>query len=248
MKTSPPLKPTNLLILFARYPKLGRVKTRMTQPEFSCRPLPPEKVLALYEAFLADLIPRFQNETNFDLLVRLGQAQPHEMAHFQQKFSLMESQLAAMPAAQDLGVLMEECFAQGFQAGYQRIVLIGSDAPQLSKERLAQAFQALDAVAVVIGPDTGGGMYLVGYRQPWGLMKEGIAWSQGTDCAEVVWRCEAQGKACRLLAKELDLDTSEDVQAWHRQAKETFPALQQQCPHTFQLIQTWTGTHQRGRE
>lgn len=250
MKIAPRKKSANLLIMFVRYPKLGHVKTRMTQPAFSNQPLSPEMVLTLYEAFLADLLPRFKDEKTFDLLVRLGGNQEQERVHFQERFALKEPQLEAMPPSfQDLGALMETCFAQGFQAGYQHIVLMGSDAPQLTKNRIAQAFQALETVEVVIGPDKGGGMYLVGYGQPWGLMEEGIAWSQGTDCAEVKRRCQEKNLAYELLPEERDLDTSEDLQAWYHQSEANASAFQRECPHTFPLIEKWVETsHQRERE
>lgn len=225
------MKRSNLLIMFVRYPRLAAVKTRMTNPQYSPFPLTSEATLALYEAFLKDLLPRFRNTNDFDLWVMLGGATAEEMVHFRNRFSLQKSQLAQMPETPtDLGTLMEHCFAQGFQTGYQRIVLMGSDAPQLSQVRIQEAFQSLEQVEMVIGPDKGGGMYLVGYAAPLAIMEGGIVWSQGTDQEAVIQRCLAQSIAYHLLPEEIDLDTSDDLRCWYQQQH-------QQCSHTFALVQ-----------
>jgi len=47
-----------------------------------------------------------------------------------------------------------------FTLGYEKVILTGSDLPELSKELIEQAFKQLKEV--VIGPSKDGGYYLIG--------------------------------------------------------------------------------------
>ena len=156
------------------------MKTRMTQQEHSTHPLSPYETLELYKAFLADWIPRLKTEAGFDLWIMLGGAQREEMEAFRRRYSLHPSQLKQMPVTpSDLGALMERCFEQGFREGYTGIALIGSDAPQIPMLRIRRVFENLKKTPIVIGPDNGGGMYLIACSRPLGIMKKGITWGQG---------------------------------------------------------------------
>lgn len=234
---------SQILILFIRYPRLGHVKTRMTLPDFSSNPLSQQDTLSLYEAFLKDLIQRFCSVTQFDLLVRLGGTNPDELQHFQQRFSLKSSQIDRMPPEiLDLGEMMENAFHHCFQKGYQRSVLIGSDIPQLTNERIQEAFDHLNNTSMVIGPDNDGGMYLVGYSQRLEVMREGIVWGQGIDLEEILRRCDQQSITYRLLPTEIDMDTSDDLLSWYSQVQQSSQEWEIQknnCPNTMSFIRQW---------
>ncbi|MGK5092130.1 DUF2064 domain-containing protein [Deltaproteobacteria bacterium TL4] len=212
----------SLLILFARYPKVGTVKTRLSRPEFSDPPVPPVQACRLYQTFLDALIPRFQKQDHFDFKIMLGGANAKELELFRAHYELTPAQISAMPAhTQDIGILMEHCFERFSAQGYQRMVVIGSDIPHLSQHHIQKALTLLRQFPVVIGPDNAGGMYLVGYTKPWGMMKEGIQWSQGTDCQEVLRRCEVNQRAFALLDQEIDIDTRKDLVEWMTWAKKS---------------------------
>ena len=234
---------TDLLIMFARFPRSGTVKTRMSKREHSSRPLSPEATLALYRAFLADWIPRLKRGGGFDLRIMLGGASGEELEEFRQHFSLHPSQLKQMPETPgDLGALMEHCFEQSFREGYARIALIGSDAPQIPLARIRQVFEFLKKAPIVIGPDKGGGMYLIAYSRPLGIMKEGIVWGRGLDLQAIIQRCERQALACRLLPVEIDLDTSDDLIAWYNKRDSVNPeasTYKEDCPHTLKFVRQW---------
>lgn len=210
-------KPLQQLIMFARFPRLGRVKTRMTSSNHSSPPLQPHQSLELYRAFLADLIPRFCNQSDFDFLILLGGAAEGEKQEFEHTYQLSTQQVQLMPQhSNNLGVLMEWAFTESFGQGYQKAIVIGSDAPQLVSDDIRAAFSELQKNDVVLGPDHGGGMYLVGYSGAWGLMQQGIAWSQGTDCQALLSRCFDSGRTVTLLEQQMDLDTVNDLQQWYK--------------------------------
>ncbi|MBF0276836.1 MAG: glycosyltransferase [SAR324 cluster bacterium] len=230
-----------LLIIFVRYPRIGHVKTRMTRACSSSHPLHPRDALELYVSFLKDLLPRFQSAKEFDMLVRLGGANDQESKEFREKYLLNSGQLETMPPGiNDLGALMEHCFEASAQKGYKRTVLIGSDVPQLSKERVNNAFEFLKSSDMIIGPDNDGGMYLLGYSHPLGLLKEGIVWGQGTDKEALVRRCLHRNVSYRLLPEEIDMDCSDDLSEWMAllsRNPQKMASQKRECPHTIGCIE-----------
>ena len=113
----------NVLILFARYPHPGKVKTRLSNPQTSLITLSPTEACLLYKEFLRDLINRFCQCSDFDLVVRVGGATVEELEGFRQTYGLAPQQILAMPEhSSDLGALMERCFEEHAVQGYTRLV------------------------------------------------------------------------------------------------------------------------------
>ena len=222
------------------------MKTRMTQDEHSSRPLSPRATFDLYNAFLADWIPRLKTEEVFDMRIMLGGAQRGEMEIFRQNYSLHPSQLKQMPGTPgDLGALMEHCIDQGFAEGYARIALIGSDAPQIPMLRIRRVFEYLKEAPIVIGPDKGGGLYLIACSRPLGIMKKGIVWGQGSDLQAILHRCRCQAIAYQLLPVEIDLDTSDDLVDWYKKRdslNSEASTFKEDCPHTLSFVEQWMST------
>src|SRR4029453_10402983 len=76
----------------------------------------------------------------------------------------------------DLGKRMQTFFVTALGRA-ERVVLIGSDSPDLPREVLPQAFDALASHDVVLGPAADGGYYLLGIARRIPAIFEGIAWS-----------------------------------------------------------------------
>ena len=119
----------------------------------------------------------------------------------------------------DLGERMDNAFQSGFDQGYDRIVIVGSDCPELTADILIEAFQALNHHPVVLGPASDGGYYLIGLKQRLSNVFQGIPW--GTTNV-----LEATGNALSCLhvsfsqLKRLsDVDTPEDLHIWESAQK-----------------------------
>ena len=65
---------------------------------------------------------------------------------------------------QDLGERMENGFLAAFAEGFQRVVLIGSDIPDLPGAILEEAISSLALKDAVLGPALDGGYYLIGFN------------------------------------------------------------------------------------
>jgi len=105
----------------------------------------------------------------------------------------------------------EDCFTQ-----YERVVVIGSDAPFVSP-LTDEAFVALQKHGCVLGPAFDGGYYLVGLNRTtpnWRELFEDIPWSTSSVFVETVRNARAAGGIdVHLLRAMHDLDTASDMRA-----------------------------------
>ena len=145
------------LIVFAKVPEPGRVKTRL------CPPLDPDEAADLYAAFLRDALDRYaalaaEPDGPSVRLYLAGAANP-------------DAGLAALPAGVEtfrqrgggLGERMLRAFVETFAAGYDRAVVVGTDHPTLPVEFFGLTFDVLDdPLTAVLGPSDDGGYYLLG--------------------------------------------------------------------------------------
>lgn len=81
----------------------------------------------------------------------------------------------------DLGMRMSNCFRELDQShagpGAERVVIIGSDSPDLPAEFIQRAFAELETKTVVIGPAQDGGYYLIGANRWIPEIFAAIPWS-----------------------------------------------------------------------
>jgi uncharacterized protein len=201
---------TALLIIFAKEPRAGHVKTRLAPP------LSPEGAAQLYHSFLVDIIEEMGRVPE----VRLALAySPREARGFFQKLAPPETDLFAQEG-QDLGIRMAAACARGFAAGYSPVLLRGSDTPDLPASVVAEAREVLEAggAQVALGPAHDGGYYLVGLSEPQPRLFHGPAWSSNTVLADTLKIARDQGLAVHLLPAWIDIDTPADLTAFRQRA------------------------------
>jgi glycosyltransferase A (GT-A) superfamily protein (DUF2064 family) len=69
--------------------------------------------------------------------------------------------------------------------GYEKIIILGRDCPQLTATDCRSAIQSLDAHRLVIGPDQRGGCYLIGLHAIDVAMLSQVQWRAGVDAAQL---------------------------------------------------------------
>jgi uncharacterized protein len=117
----------------------------------------------------------------------------------------------------DLGHRMAEAFAEGFGRGADRVAIIGTDVPAVSRDTVRAAFRALDSADAVLGPAHDGGYYLLALARPRPELFSGIAWSTPQVLAATRARAASLGLRTRLLEPMRDVDTIDDLAAdWDR--------------------------------
>jgi uncharacterized protein len=110
-----------------------------------------------------------------------------------------------------MGERLNNAFFRGFVEGYKRIVLVGSDIPDLSKTHISQAFHSLIKKSVVIGPSVDGGYWLIGSRKDsYDLLFNKIAWSSKNVLEQTVNQIKQMKKSWEFSPILQDLDTGVD--------------------------------------
>lgn len=197
------------LILLAKPPLPGLVKTRLIGP------LSPTAVAELYAAFVADLVARLATGPWRLTVVHPPGADGAALGVLADGAAEVRPEPVLTAGPRDLGVAMRDSIAGALSDGAARVVLIGSDVPQLPRDVVAEAFEALREFDLVLGPDTGGGFYLFGARRPPELLTPAgggpIAWSAGTDYREVTERARALGLSVAEVKELYDIDGPMDL-------------------------------------
>ena len=128
-----------------------------------------------------------------------------------------------LPQAEaDLGARMWAAFEAAFAAGFRRVVIIGSDLPDLSRIVLRRAFDLLDTHPAVLGPARDGGYYLLGMREMVSGIFDDVPWSTTQVLAVTLERLRAAGVSAAMLETLGDVDEAADLPAgWRAWAMDT---------------------------
>ncbi|MBW1696030.1 MAG: TIGR04282 family arsenosugar biosynthesis glycosyltransferase [Deltaproteobacteria bacterium] len=143
-----------IAIVFLRAPTLGQVKTRLIKH------LDSTWVLRLYKSFSLDVIEAVRK-----------QIQQVRICYFPaDRGGLVKEWLGHTfeyepQTGRDLGERIKNAFLSAFSDGFCRVVLVGTDIPELSQALIAEAFQKLQNHLSVIGPSYDGGYYLIGFHR-----------------------------------------------------------------------------------
>jgi len=85
-----------------------------------------------------------------------------------------------------LGARMAVASVRAFSRGADRVVLVGTDCPDLDAAQIDRGFYGLEHADCVIGPTTGGSYYLVGLVAPTPALFAGIPWGTGAVLARTM--------------------------------------------------------------
>lgn len=191
-----------LLGMFAKWWRPGDVKTRLATK------IGAQAAARFHELAVRTLLQRMQNAGDDRwLCVSPAESIP--------RFAALAAGWEVRPQAEgNLGRRMEAFFREGFAAGAERVVLIGSDSPALPLEWIGRAFQELEHQPVVLGPAEDGGYYLIGARagEPPPIFED-IPWSTAQVWRATTQRLEAAKIGWSVLPKAADVDTWEDLVA-----------------------------------
>lgn len=185
------------LIVFARSPVAGQVKSRLTQL------LSSQEAADLYRAFLMDSLAQY---ASLEVDVRLYLADGGDPG-----VHLYGAQLKKQ-YGNGLGERMENAFRETAVEGYKQMVIIGTDHPTLPTEFILEAYEALsDVPAVCIGPASDGGYYLLGMSPFICGLFDGIVYSKPNVLSLTLVRAHESGASVTQLPVWYDIDTPEDL-------------------------------------
>jgi rSAM/selenodomain-associated transferase 1 len=190
------------LIIFAKAPILGGAKNRIATSVGTHR------ALEIYQSLLARIS---ENLKCF----------PHVEVRITPDNSSRDFQIAngqswdfRPQGGGNLGARLAFAFAEAFADKIERVVVIGSDCPEVSERDISLAWSALEISDIVLGPALDGGYWLIGLRKPCPNLFEQIDWSSDKVLEQTLSRAEVSGLSVHLLRELSDIDTIEDWQRY----------------------------------
>lgn len=145
--------PNRTLVIMAKAPKPGRVKTRLTES------LPSSAVIALYRCLLEDTLALAKSLTRVEVAVMCPEPDQDELSHLVGNTVQVVAQ-----KGEGLAAGLTSVFRHFTAAGHQHVIAFNSDSPHLAPSILENAFEILVTHDVVVGPTHDGGYYLVGAK------------------------------------------------------------------------------------
>ena len=186
----------NLLLIFTRNPELGKAKTRLAKT------VGDETALEIYKFLLEktrDISSKVTSDKAVYYSVKIRENDIWNENTFQKHQQVGE----------DLGIRMLNAFKNGFKAGYEKVMIIGSDLYDLTSENIENAFDQLNNNDLVIGPAEDGGYYLLGMNSLHSTIFKNKNW--GTETVRKDTLSDLKDKKVKLLAFKNDIDVYEDI-------------------------------------
>ncbi len=186
------------LMIFVRNPVQGKVKTRLANT------IGEKKALAVYNDLLAYTLNSTRGADCHKVVFYSDFVDNNDIWNqtvFNKKVQF----------GRDLGERMKNAFKTMFGHGFQKVVIIGSDCPEISPALIINAFGMLDYTDVVIGPATDGGYYLLGLKQMHDALFEKKSWSTSLILSETIGELNARSIPFLLLPELSDVDEEKDL-------------------------------------
>ncbi len=190
------------VLFFVKNPEKARVKTRLASA------IGDKMAVMLYKRFLLEMLSTLNRGTFLFYVCFHPEDSLKDLKNW-----LGEDYLYMPQIGENLGEKMKNAFIEAFSMNFKRVLLIGSDIPDLPLEFIEEAFQSLDEKDAVIGPSVDGGYYLIGFKDKTFLPRvfEKIPWSTDRVFGETMMILEHQRLSVHTLQPLRDIDTVKDL-------------------------------------
>ncbi|WBX71405.1 TIGR04282 family arsenosugar biosynthesis glycosyltransferase [Tenacibaculum retecalamus] len=187
----------NLLLIFTRNPELGKAKTRLA------RSVGDKTALTIYKFLLDKTKEVTQNLTCDKAVYYSVKVRDNDIwdTNIYQKHQ---------QKGENLGFRMQNAFNDSFDAGYEKVMIVGSDLYDLTPNHINEAFAKLNTNDVVIEPAEDGGYYLLGMKKLQPNIFQNKEW--GTSTVRKDTLNDLQKVTVHLLDELNDVDVIEDIE------------------------------------
>ena len=188
------------LVIMAKAPKPGMVKTRLSQR------LPSPAVTALYRCLLEDTVALAKSLTSVEVAVMCPGSDKEELAAL-----LGNTVQVVAQKGEGLAAGLTSVFRHFIAAGWQHVVAFNSDSPHLAPPVLDSAFEMLATHDVVVGPTHDGGYYLVGAKGNNPSLFDGDGMGTGSALDRLLTRAKLLELSTGFTEPFYDIDVAEDL-------------------------------------
>jgi len=222
-----PVPPDRTLVIMAKAPKSGRVKTRLTNH------LPSPAVISLYRCLLEDTLALAASLMNIHVAVMCPESDLLELSQL-----LGNSVQVVAQTGNGLAAGLTSVFRHFISAGHQHVIAFNSDSPHLAPSVLENAFEQLAAHDVVIGPTHDGGYYLVGAKAVHPSLFESDPMGTNTALDRLLERTKTLALSTAFTEPFYDIDVANDLLQLSRELR-LAPA---KAPRTANWFVEWQET------
>ena len=187
------------LIIMAKAPRVGHVKTRLATG------LPAEAVVDLYRSMLEDTLDLARSVSTDIVAIVCPTSDVGDLSSWLPAIEIVGQQGKGLAAG------LASAFRIFINRGYRRVVALDGDSPQLLPETLDRAFQLLDAADVVVGPTIDGGYYLVGSKSVRAELFDAQGMGTGSALDSLTASAHGLGLQVALTETSYDVDEIEDL-------------------------------------
>jgi uncharacterized protein len=198
-------KPFNGIIVFGRYPRVGSVKTRLGKS------IGFEKAAAIYKKLLRHSLNAVKGvgaSVHRYLYVADGGDVLAMKKWTKDSFSCFAQ------CSGDLGKRIKKAINSVIRNGASKVIVVGSDTPDISSSLLKEAIDNLDNHDLVIGPSRDGGYYLIGLKKAQDHLFEGIDWSTKSVFSQTLSKAKNKVLSVYKMRELPDIDTEFDLKIW----------------------------------
>ena len=192
--------PNRTLVIMAKAPKPGMVKTRLTES------LPIPAVTALYRCLLEDTLALADSLTSVKVAVMCPESDQDELAHLVGNTVQVVAQ-----KGEGLAAGLTSVFRHFTAAGRQHVIAFNSDSPHLAPSALDSAFELLATHDVVVGPTHDGGYYLVGAKAAYPSLFESDGMGTGSALDRLLTRTKVLELSTGFAEPFYDIDIASDL-------------------------------------
>lgn len=219
-------QPRPAIVVMAKAPRAGEVKTRLTPP------LTHAEAADLAACFVRDTFAtarRVAREAFVAYTPADGRAPLEEL--------LPGHDLFIEQRGADLGARLSAVIAEASARGLGPLLVVGADSPTLPREFLSEALRALAAgeADIALGPVEDGGYYAVAVPRPVEGLFDGVAWSTARAYEGTAENAERLGLKILRLPAWYDIDTREDLNRLREEFSKD-EAARRRAPETYR----WT--------
>lgn len=193
-----------VLVVFAKAAIAGRSMTRLGET------IGDDRAAELYAGFMADIAELVADVADraegAAVVAHAGRGEHESFAPFRRRdFDFVDQ------GGGDLGARLDRIVGRCFEAGAERVAVVGSDSPTLRRRHFRQMREALESADVAFGPSFDGGYYLVGLERPLPELFDRIDWSTPRVLHQSLERARGAEVLCELLEFWYDIDTFDDL-------------------------------------
>ena len=207
VKTAAPVQTTIhpdtcCVLFFLRFPGEGAVKTRLAAEIGS------HHAVELYTRFILDELAILADVPCPVILCFT----PHDL-HPELIRWLGDDRIYHAQKGEDLGSRMDEAFTWAFSRGFERVLLVGSDIPDLTNAVFEEGFKSLLDHDGCLAPSLDGGYYCIGFTRSGycPAVFYTVTWSTPQVCTRTQNVLEGEGRSLHMLPAGNDVDTMEDL-------------------------------------